>query len=140
MRPGWLGFADIVGSVSVSLLGDRVGKRRSVIGGPILGSFFFALLPFWTGGLAIVVIGIFLARSLFEFSIVSYLVLASEQAPEHRGKMLTLRSAFSLIATFASVRLGPQLYEAFGVPGFAWPAAVSIGISALVALFLVREI
>lgn len=135
----WLGFSDIVGSVSVSLLGDRVGKRRSVIGGPICGAICFALLPFWTGGLVFVIVGIFLARAFFEFSIVSYLVLASEQTPEHRGKMLALRSAFSLISTFVSTRLGPQLYEAFGVPGFAWPAAISIGLSALVAIFLIRE-
>ncbi len=135
----WLGFADISGSVSVSLLGDRVGKHRSVIGGPILGAIFFMLLPFWSGGLVIIIIGIFLARSCFEFSIVSYLVLASEQAPEHRGKMLTLRSAFSLISTFASTRLGPQLYEAFGVPGFAWPAAISLALSALVAIFFISD-
>ena len=135
----WLGFSDISGSISVSLLGDRLGKRRSVIIGPILSSFFFLLLPFWSGSLVIVIIGIFLARSTFEFSIVSYLVLASEQSPEHRGKMLTLRSALSLISTFASTRLGPQLYEAFGVQGFAWPAAVSIGLSAIVAIFLIRD-
>ncbi len=135
----WLGFADISGSVSVSLLGDRVGKRRSVIGGPILASLFFILLPFWSGGLIIVVVGIFLARSCFEFSIVSYLVLASEQSPQHRGKMLTLRSALSLVSTFASTRLGPQLYEAFGVPGFAWPAAVSLALSAVVAIFFISD-
>ena len=97
------------------------------------------LLPFWSGGLVIIIIGIFLARSCFEFSIVSYLVLASEQAPEHRGKMLTLCSAFSLISTFASTRLGPQLYEAFGVPGFAWPAAISLALSALVAIFFISD-
>lgn len=135
----WLGFADITGSVTVSLFGDRIGKRQSTIGGSIIGAAFFGLLPFWTGGLAFVVLGIFLARSFFEFSIVSYLVLASEQAPGHRGKMLALRGAFSLIASFASTRLGPQLYEAWGVPGFAWPAAVSLTLSAVIAFFLVRD-
>lgn len=135
----WLGFADITGSVSVSLLGDRIGKRQSTIGGSIMGAIFFGILPFWSGGLAFVVLGIFLARSFFEFSIVSYLVLASEQAPGHRGKMLALRGAFSLISAFASTRLGPQLYEAWGVPGFAWPAAISLVISATVSFFLVRD-
>ncbi|MEM9777038.1 MAG: MFS transporter, partial [Chloroflexota bacterium] len=120
----WLGFSDIAGSVSVSVLGDRIGKRNSVIGGTILGAFFFTLLPFWAGGLVIIVIGIFVARACFEFSIVSYLVLASEQSPEHRGKMMTMRVAFSLVSSFSSARFGPQLYEAFDVPGFAWPAAV----------------
>lgn len=134
----WLGFSDITGSVLVSLLGDRIGKRTSVIVGTLLGALFFGLLPYWTGGFFVVVIGIFLARACFEFSIVSYLVLASEQSPEHRGKMMTLRVAFSLVSSFSSARFGPQLYEAFDVAGFAWPAAVSLALSAVIAILFVQ--
>ena len=135
----WLGFSDICGSVAVSLLADRVGKRRSVIAGTILGAIFFALMPFWPDQLIWVIVGIFIARAAFEFSIVSYGVLASEQTPEHRGKLLTQRVALSLLSTFMATRFGPQIFEAYGVIGFAWIGALSLAVSCGVALFFVRE-
>ncbi|MFK7805987.1 MAG: MFS transporter [Anaerolineae bacterium] len=135
----WLGFSDICGSASVSAFGDRIGKRTSVIAGTIAGSIFFTALPFWPNQLAWVIVGIFMARAAFEFSIVSFGVLASEQTPEHRGKLLTQRVALSLISTFLSTRFGPQIFEAYGVIGFAWIGAVSLAISGFVAIFFIRE-
>ena len=134
----WLGFSDICGSVSVSLLGDRIGKRRSVIGGALLACLFFALLPIWQGTLVVIILGIFIARAAFEFTIVSYGVLASEQTPEFRGKFLTQRVALSLLSSFISTRFGPQIFESFGVPGIALMGSISFGISAAVAFFLIK--
>ncbi|MFT5194964.1 MAG: putative MFS family arabinose efflux permease [Cellvibrionaceae bacterium] len=135
----WLGFADICGSVAVSAFGDRIGKRKSVISGTIIGALFFLVLPLWQGSLAWVIVGIFLARAAFEFSIVSYSVLASEQTPEHRGKMLAQRVALSLVSTFMATRFGPQIFEAYSVTGFAWISAASLGISCLVAIFMIND-
>ena len=120
------------------MLGDRIGKRRSVIGGASLACLFFALLPIWQGTLFVIILGIFVARAAFEFTIVSYGVLASEQTPEFRGKLLTQRVALSLIASFISTRFGPQIFEAFGVPGIALIGSISFGISAAVAFFLIN--
>lgn len=134
----WLGFSDICGSVSVSLLGDRIGKRRSVIGGALLGVLFYAILPVWQGTFVTVILGIFFARAAFEFTIVSYGVLASEQTPEFRGKFLTQRVAISLISSFMATRFGPQIFEAFGVPGLALIGSTALGVSAIVALVLIK--
>ena len=72
-------------SVSVSLFTDRIGKRRSVIFG-IVGSLIgYVVMPDFNVELGLAVAAIGVTRMFFEFSIVSYFPLLSEQAPAQRG-------------------------------------------------------
>ena len=134
-----LGFADICGSGLVSLVGDRLGKRRSVLVATAFGVLFFSTLPLWNQSLTTAVIGLFLARWTFEFSIVSHIVLASEQSPAQRGKMLTMRIGLGFIAVTLGSIWGPALYAAFGVAGIGVPGAISMALAWLVARFLTVE-
>jgi predicted MFS family arabinose efflux permease len=133
------GWFDLAASVSVSLFTDRIGKRRSVllgIGGSLIG---YALLPLFNFGVIPVVIAIAVARMFFEFSIVSYFPLLSEQAPAQRGKVMTFGSAFALVGGTVAGFSGPWLLVNVGVPGLSWLSAATVAVAFVIVLLLVRE-
>lgn len=114
-----LGVADLVGSVLVSLASDRLGQRRSVIGGAALAGLFFLVLPLLNVALLPVLAGLLLARFGFEFAFVCNMALMSEQIPSQRGKMLTVGAAFSLMGTTFAGLVGPLLLANAGLAGMA---------------------
>ena len=83
--------------------------------------------------------GLILARWTFEFAIVSTIVLISEQSPEHRGKMLTMRMGLSFVASTFGAIVGPVFYQQYGVWGIGLPGAVSMLAAWLVTRFLTIE-
>jgi predicted MFS family arabinose efflux permease len=114
-----LGVADLVGSVLVSIASDRLGQRRSVIGGAALAGLFFLLLPLLNVALPPVLAGLLLARFGFEYAFVSNMALMSEQIPSQRGKMLAVGAAFSLMGTTIAGLVGPLLLANAGLTGMA---------------------
>ncbi len=134
-----LGVADLCGSVLVSVITDRIGKRRSVIFGNIGALVGYLLMPILNVGVVLAVLGIAIARGCFEFAIVSNLPLLSEQVPAQRGKVMTLGAALTLLASTLSGITGPWLYTSFGVQGLA-TASAACSVVALGILFAaVRE-
>ncbi|MEZ4664271.1 MAG: MFS transporter [Caldilineaceae bacterium] len=130
-----MGLADLCGSGSVSLLTDKIGKRRSVLLGVIGAAIGFLIMPLLNVSVVMAVLGIVLARAFFEFAIVSNIPLLSEQAPLQRGKVMTLGAAFNLCgATLAGIS-GPWLYTTFGVWGLG---LVSAALSLLSSLIIWR--
>lgn len=128
-----LGIADLIGSVLVSLVTDRLGKRRSVLYGTLGMIIGLLCMPMLNRGVVIAIVGLFVTRGCFEFAIVSAIPLLSEQTPEQRGKVMTLGAAVKLLAaTFASVT-GPLLYERLGVIGVTYISALF----AILALYIV---
>jgi predicted MFS family arabinose efflux permease len=134
-----LGFADLGGSVGVSALTDRFGKRRSVLTGSSLMVLCFGLLPLLNVGLTAAVIGLFLTRISFEFAIVSNMTLLSEQIPAQRGKVIALSAASALVGATLSGLTGPWAYEQFGVWGLGPVSAVSALIGTWLFWAKVRE-
>ncbi len=127
-----LGIFDLCASVAVSLFTDRIGKKRSVLGGHLLSTLGYAIMPLLNVSLPLAVTGIVLARSTFEFAIVSAIPLLSEQAPSQRAKVLTLSTAATLLAgTLASIT-GPLIYTRYGV----WGLSLSCLVSALLAIMV----
>ena len=135
----FLCFADMGGSGLVGLAGDRLGKRRSVMIATTFGVWLFGTLPLWNWSLILAMVGIFLARWTFEFSIVAHIVLVSEQSPAHRGKAMTMRIGFGFLAVITASVFGPVLYTTFGVWGIAVPGALGMGIAWFVVRFLTVE-
>ena len=127
-----LGISDLVGSVSVSLFSDGIGKRRSVLIGALASGIGFFVLPFFNVGLITAVIGIFIARSFFEFAVVSNMTVLSEQVKEQRGKVLTIGSAVALTGSSVVGFTGPWAFDTFGV----WGLGILSGCAMLVAFFL----
>lgn len=134
-----MGCLDLVGSVSVSLFTDRIGKRRSVILGTAGMLIGYALLPFLNTTLALAVAGIAVTRGCFEFAIVSQISLLSEQVPDQRGKMMSLSSAVVMCGGALANITGPWLYVTYGVGGLAVISVTALAISLLILATLVRE-
>jgi predicted MFS family arabinose efflux permease len=133
------GAADLCGSVLVSLVTDRLGKRRSVLGGLAGCLVLFLLLPVLNRSLVWAVAALALSRFCFEFSTVSHMSLVSEQVPSQRGKVVTLSFAFGVVGAALSGFTGPLAYAGFGVIGLAPVGAVAIALGYLLIWRWVNE-
>ena len=134
-----IGCFDLVASVSVSIFTDRMGKRRSVILGVVGTAISYALLPFLNSSLAMIIVGIALTRGFFEFGLVSFLSLLSEQVPEQRGKLMSLGSAVVMVGGALANLTGPWLYVQVGVGGLSVTALAALVVSWILLVTLVRE-
>lgn len=133
------GWFDLAASVSVSLFTDRIGKRRSVLLGMGCSFLAYGVLPFFNTAVTPVVLAIAVARMFFEFSIVSYFPLLSEQAPLQRGKVMAFGAAVALVGGTVAGFTGPWLLVNLGVPGLSWLSAATVAVAFAVVLLLVRE-
>ncbi len=134
-----MGVADLSGSGLVSLIGDRFYKRHLVIAGASAGMVGYLLLPAMNRGLVTAVIGLLIVRLLFEFTIVSGLVLMSEQAPAQRARALTLGAAGALLGSTIAGFTGPVAYEKFGVAGLAFPPVLALLVVLGLTYFIIQE-
>ena len=118
------GAAELIGAVLVSLITDRVGKKRSFQAG-ILGSMlFYIALPIVNSGLWPVIGALLLLRFAYEYGLVSAIALISEQAPDRRGKVISLAVAVNLLGVTLTGFTGPWMYTHFGVWGLGPVSAV----------------
>ncbi len=134
-----LGVFDWAGSILVSVAGDRIGKRKSVLIGAGGMVVFFILLPFLNLSLPLALISLLLPRFFFEFATVSNFPLLSEQYPPQRGKIMSLSVAGGLLGTTIAATTGPAAYLSVGVWGLGPVSAVAAGISCVLIVLFVRE-
>jgi predicted MFS family arabinose efflux permease len=93
-----IGLAEAVAELTMALVTDRLGKRRSGLIGILALAASLALLPWLSGfGLVPALAGMVLMVLSFEFGIVSLLPLLTEVVPDARASTLSVAStAFSL--------------------------------------------
>ena len=127
------GAADLCGSVLVSLITDRIGKKRAVQAGMLGSLLVYISLPIINVGLAPVIVALVLLRFAFEYGIVSAIALISEQAPDRRGKLISLSVAFNLLGATLTGFTGPWMYARFGVWGLG-PVAAACTLAAFILL------
>jgi MFS family permease len=133
------GLFDLTASVSVTLFTDRIGKRRSVLIGMTGALIGYMALPALNTGLVSAVLGIAFARGMFEFAVVSYIPLLSEQVPDQRGKVMNLGAATILVTSTFATTLGPWLYTRAGVPGLSIVSTIFCALALVVVIVFVRE-
>ena len=125
------GAADLAGAVLVSLITDRVGKKRSFQAGILGSTLFYGLLPVVNIGLWPVMIMLVLLRFAYEYGLVSAIALISEQAPDRRGKLMSLTVAINLVGITFTGFTGPWMYTRFGAWGLG-PVAAGFTLAAFV--------
>src|SRR6185436_14307241 len=81
---GMLGVAELIGSLSSTVLVDRVGKKRAVLAGYALTAAVMLALPLSAGS------WLLFLPLYFLFSIVASFPLASGVAPTVRGTLMAL--------------------------------------------------
>ncbi|MEJ2211687.1 MAG: MFS transporter [Anaerolineae bacterium] len=110
-----VGLAEASAEVSTTVLTDRLGKKRSVLGGLLALGGSLALLPLLAGtGLAGALAGVVLMTLSFEFAIVSLLPLATELAPGARGSLLSLNMTTFSLGRIAGATAGGWLWQTSG--------------------------
>jgi predicted MFS family arabinose efflux permease len=134
-----IGCFDLVASVAVSIFTDRIGKKRSVLIGMGGSLIAYLVLPFLDRGVIPAVAGIAVARMFFEFNIVAYFPLLSEQVPGRRGQVMTLGTAITMIGSTLAGFTGPWLYVNHGVAALAWTSAAAIIVALGIVVVFVRE-
>jgi predicted MFS family arabinose efflux permease len=134
-----LGVADLSGSVLMSLVGDKFGLRRGVIWGTALACLGYGLLPVLNQSILLAVVGLIVARFAFEFTVVGHIALISEQAPDYRGKIMTLAAAAALLGSSTAGLIGPWVYDQFQVVGLSLISASIMGVSIVLLRFFVRN-
>ncbi len=135
----YLGIADLVGSVLVSLIADRFGKRRSLLVGVSVAIVGFVILPLMNVSALTAVSSLIFVRFGFEFSVVSNIIVLSEQAPTQRGKIMTLGAACALLGSTLAGFTGPLAFVQFGIWGLSIIPAITMGIALLLIIMVVKE-
>jgi predicted MFS family arabinose efflux permease len=111
-----IGIAELAGSSAVVAFADRIGKRRSVIGGFLLTSVCLLLLPFVGNNWWVITVMIFLFYFLIEYAGVASFPLFSEALPTARGTMMALMVAAVGIGRICSALGGAFLFLSGGLP------------------------
>lgn len=133
------GLGDLFSSVLVSIITDRIGKRKSVLIGVVGMSLGFVIMPFLNVSLYPAIISILIPRLFFEFATVSNLALLTGQAPSQRGKVMSLSTAVGLVGITTATALGPINYYQWGVTGLAVISFIPAVVSFFITLSVVQE-
>jgi predicted MFS family arabinose efflux permease len=112
---GMLGIAELMGSLSSTMLVDRVGKKRAVLAGYILTAAAMVALPLSQGSWLLFLPLYFLFDLCFEFSIVSAFPLASGVAPRVRGTVMALSVLTIGMGRAAGSQLATPLWSSYTI-------------------------
>ncbi|NOZ70685.1 MAG: MFS transporter [Chloroflexi bacterium] len=109
-----IGMMELFGSVTSSQIIDRVGKRRSVMGGTLIFMIVLLAMPWFNQSVTAIVIGLALASLCIEFTIVSSIPLLADQRPGNRSTMMALGAMLGAILRGATDPLATGLFESYG--------------------------
>jgi MFS transporter, DHA1 family, inner membrane transport protein len=112
---GLLGIAELIGSLSSTVLVDRVGKKRAVLAGYALTAMAMLALPLSEGSWLLFLPLYFLFDLCFEFSIVSSFPLISGVAPTVRGTLMALSVLVIGVGRALGSQLGTPLWSSYSI-------------------------
>ena len=131
------GLVELGSSSSVAGFGDRIGARRSVLGGLVILAAGVGTMLAADTSRVVAITGLLMFLTGFEFAFVSSLTLVTEAAPEARGRAIGLSNALGTTARAGAVFVSGQLYETFGMSGTLTMAGTAATI-ALIATIATR--
>jgi predicted MFS family arabinose efflux permease len=136
---GMLGIAELIGSLSSTVLVDRVGKKRAVLAGYLLTAALMLALPLSEGNWLLFLPLYFLFDLFFEFSIVASFPLASGVAPGARGTVMALCVLTIGMGRAAGSQLATPLWTSYGIWANGAIGAGLVLAGVLLGWALVRE-
>jgi len=130
---GLIGAAEFLGEILTVSLADRIGLKRSVIGGFGLVILSYLSLPLMSWHLTMALGGLFIVFLTFEYAMVSFLSLCKELAPEQRATMMATFFAAAGIGRVAGALIGGPVWLAGGIWATAFTSAgiTILGLAAL---------
>ena len=136
---GLLGIAELIGSLSSTVLVDRVGKKRAVLVGYALTAAMMLALPLSEGRWLLFLPLYFLFDLCFEFSIVSSFPLVSGVAPTVRGTLMALSVLVIGVGRALGSQLGTPLWSSYSIWANGVIGAGLVLVGVLLCWALVRE-
>ncbi len=129
-----IGIAELAGETMTAALADRLGLKRSLLGGLGACIICYASLPYLGQSIGVALVGLFLIFLSFEFMIVTGLSLFTELLPSARATMMATYLATSGIGRVVGALIGGPIWLAGGIYATSLVAAI-ISALALVSLF-----
>ncbi|MEO7913701.1 MAG: MFS transporter [Roseiflexaceae bacterium] len=136
---GMLGIAELIGSLSSTVLVDRVGKKRAVLAGYLLTAAMMLVLPLSEGNWLLFLPLYFLFDLCFEFSIVASFPLVSGVAPTIRGTVMALSVLILGVGRAVGSQLATPLWSSYGMWANSLLAAGLLLVGVMLCWALVRE-
>ena len=112
---GIIGIAELAGESLTATLADRLGLKRSVIGGLTACVICYGILPFLGQTLSMALAGLFMVFLTFEFTIVTSLSLFTELLPKSRATMMASYLALAGIGRVVGALIGGPIWLAGGI-------------------------
>ena len=128
-----IGIAELAGESCTAALADRLGLKRSLIGGLAACLICYGILPFLGQTLGMALTGLFFLFLTFEFTIVTGLSLFTELVPASRATMMSSYLASGGVGRVVGALIGGPIWMAGGIYATALVSAAISGL-ALVSL------
>jgi predicted MFS family arabinose efflux permease len=131
---GVIGVAELAGESLTAALADRLGLKRSVIGGMTACLICYGILPFLGQTLGMALTGLFILFLTFEFTIVTSLSLFTELIPTSRATMMASYLASAGIGRVVGALIGGPIWLAGGIYATALVSAAisSVALASLI--------
>lgn len=133
------GGMELVASLGVAGVTDRLGKLRSTLAGLCVLLAGLVVMVTAADRLWLGIIGILLFLLGFEFAFVSSLSLVSEAMPDARGATIAISNGVGTVARAAGAIMSGWLYGRSGIGGTAWLSSAA-AMTAVVALLAGRRL
>jgi predicted MFS family arabinose efflux permease len=130
-----IGFSELSGEFLTVALADRLGKKRAIMLGLVLGTTAYAALPMVGPSLNGALAGLFGLFLSVEFTIVTTFSLATEVLPDRRATMMAGLLAAAGLGRMAGALAGGWLWVAGGLPAVT---AVAAGLNAAALIVIAR--
>lgn len=134
-----IGGAELCGEGLAATFADRVGLKRSVIGGIVLSGFGYGMLPYISVDLGKALISLFLIFVTVEFSIVVTISLFTELAPGSRATLMAGYLAAASLGRVAGAMSGGLLWGFGGIQTVALSSAGVTAVGAAVLVWGIRD-
>ena len=128
-----IGIAELAGESITAALADRLGLKRSVIGGLAACIICYSILPFMNQTLGMALTGLFFLFLTFECTMVTGLSLFTELVPASRATMMASDLASGGVGRVVGALIGGPIWLAGGIYATAQVSAAISGL-ALVSL------
>ncbi len=129
-----IGLAEAAAEGSVTVITDRLGKRRSVLAGLLGLAASLIALPWLSGfGLAPALAGVVLALFSFEFGVVSILPMVTELAPDARATLVSINGTALGFGRVLAALVGGWLWR-WQSANLQNPIALHAGVGAVCAI------
>jgi predicted MFS family arabinose efflux permease len=129
-----IGIAELAGETMTAALADRLGLKRSLLGGLVVCIICYGILPSMGQTLGLALVGLFLIFLSFEFMIVTGLSLFTELLPSARATMMASYLATGGIGRVVGALIGGPIWLAGGIYATSLVSAI-ISALALISIF-----